>query len=133
MSMAALLFEAVTGLAVTFLTFHAAIEWGVLLHTLAGVALLVPTVWYCVAHWLDYRRQALSDTLLLGYVGLGGLLVCSLSGLVVTWQGLFGIRTSAIWRNAHLISTLLVLGAVLAHLVLAAWREIGRASCRERV
>jgi hypothetical protein len=117
--MGLLLLEAVTGLAISFAPFHPAIEWGLLLHTLLGVGALVPLAWYCATHWSDYRRQALSDVVVLGYVGLVALLVCSGSGLVVTWQGIFTHRTSGFWRTTHLVSTLVILGAAVPHLVLA--------------
>ena len=35
-AMGALLFEAVTGLSITFLRFHAFIQWSVLVHTIVG-------------------------------------------------------------------------------------------------
>jgi hypothetical protein len=117
-SLAALLFEGVTGLAITFAPFHPAIEWAVIVHTVVGVVTLLPIGWYYAVHWLDYRRYTLSHIVLLGYVGVAGLLVCSLSGLVVTWQGLFGIRMSGVWRNLHLISTFVALGAALPHILL---------------
>jgi hypothetical protein len=37
-----LLFELVSGLAITFGPFHAAIEWGLLAHTAAGILTLAP-------------------------------------------------------------------------------------------
>jgi hypothetical protein len=114
---AALIFLSVTGLAVTFAPFHPAVEWGLLLHTLIGVLLLLPLGWYYLAHWLDYRRYALSHIVLLGYVGLAAVLVCLVSGVVVTWQGLFGAATSWAWRQAHLISTLATLAVVVPHVI----------------
>ncbi len=125
MSMAALCFEAVSGLAITFLPFQPAVQWSVLVHTLVGVAILLPLAWYVGRHWLDYRRHAMSQTVLLGYLGALALLVCSASGVVVTWQGLIGIRTSDLWRKIHLISTFVTLAAVLPHVVASfyrAWR-----------
>ena len=74
----------------------------------------------------DYGRYAASHVLLLGYVGLISLGVCSLSGVVLTWQGLLAVRTSAVWRQIHLYSTLAALGAILPHVFfsfLRAWRE----------
>jgi hypothetical protein len=120
---AALVFELFTGLAVTFGPFHAAVEWGLVLHTVAGALTLLPIAWYLWRHFEDYRQQAMSDVLLLGYVALAGLAVCSVSGVVVTWQGLLGIRTTTVWRYAHLISTLFTLAAVAPHIVLAWMRR----------
>jgi hypothetical protein len=62
------LFEAVSGLAITFGPFHPSIEWGVLAHTIVGLLTIAPLVWYVVRHWNDYVSQTLSDVLLLGYV-----------------------------------------------------------------
>ncbi|MEE8411350.1 MAG: multiheme c-type cytochrome [Acidobacteriota bacterium] len=137
LSMALLLFEGVSGLAITFAPFHPTIEWSVLLHTLAGVAVLLPVAWYCAVHWNDYRGYAMSHVVFLGYVAVIALLVCSVSGAVVTWQGLFGVRMSAAWRNVHLYSGLATIGATLPHLLIplvrvwrkkearAAWKLIG--------
>jgi hypothetical protein len=116
---AAIVFELLTGLAVTFGPFHAAVEWSLILHTIAGALTLAPVAWYLWRHFEDYRGQAWSDVLLLGYVALVGLAVCSISGVVVTWQGLLGIRTMAAWRYTHLISTLVTLVAVVPHILLA--------------
>ena len=117
-ALAALFFETVTGLAITFAPFSATVEWGVLLHTAVGLALLVPLTWYLLAHWRDYKHYNFSDELLLGYVATAALLVCALSGLVVTWQGLFAVRMSPLWRNVHLYSTFAVLISSLPHIVL---------------
>src|SRR5215467_5887480 len=120
---AILLFELLSGLAITFGPFHPVIEWSVLLHTIVGVVTLAPLVWYSAAHWKDYRDQALSDVLLLGYVGLGALAVCLLSGLFVMGQALLSVKTSPWLRYTHLTSTLLALAAGGAHIVIAWWRR----------
>src|SRR6476660_1348033 len=104
LTMGWLVLETLTGLALTFGPFHATVQWGLLVHTLAGVALLAPICWYWVAHWLDYEDQALSDVVLIGYAGAAALLVCCVSGVVVTVEALFGIHTSEVWRNVHLVS-----------------------------
>ena len=121
-SMAVLIFEAVSGLAITLAPFHAAIQWNVLAHTLVGALALLPLAWYCARHWQDYRGHAASHVLLLGYLGLLALLVCSVSGVVLTWQGLLGMRTTAGWRQVHLISTLVTLGVLAPHVAFSALR-----------
>ena len=118
LTLAALLVETLTGLVITFAAFHAAIQWTVLLHTAVGLVLVVPLTWYLWAHWLDYKKYNMSDSLLLGYVGAVALLVCAISGLVVTWQGAFGLRMSPLWRNIHLYSTYAMLAANLLHILL---------------
>jgi len=118
LTLAALVVETVTGLVITFAAFHAAVQWTVLVHSAVGLVLVVPLTWYLWAHWLDYKKYNMSDSLLLGYVGAAALLLCAISGLVVTWQGAFGARMSPLWRNIHLYSTYAMLAANLAHILL---------------
>ena len=115
---AALLFLTVTGLAITLGPFHSAVQWALLLHTVVGVACLAPLAWYILRHWLDYRAYQWSAVLLLGYVTAAALLVCLVSGLVVTWQGAFESRMSWAWRQTHLFSTLAAAGGGVAHVAL---------------
>ncbi|HNC98704.1 MAG TPA: multiheme c-type cytochrome, partial [Myxococcota bacterium] len=116
--------ETLTGLAITLLPFHALVEWGLILHTLAGVVTLLPLAWYCGVHWQDYRRFALSHIVVLGYVALLGLLACSVTGLWLTVEGLGGVRTSGSWRQAHLVATGVMLVGLVPHLALVAWKAL---------
>jgi hypothetical protein len=120
--MAALAFETVSGLAITLSPFNATIQWSVIAHTVVGAVTLLPVAWYCWRHWQQYRAYATSHVVLLGWLGLTALAVCSVSGLVVTWQAFFGVKTDAFWRQVHLISTLVVVAGVVPHLLFAAWR-----------
>jgi hypothetical protein len=120
---AVLFFELVSGLAVTFGPFHPALEWNLILHASIGSLAIVPLVLYFVRHWKEYCTQVLNDVLLLGYVAVGALLVCMLSGAVVTVQGLFSIKTSSELRYVHLISTLLAAAATPPHIFIAWWRR----------
>ncbi|MFQ5670039.1 MAG: multiheme c-type cytochrome [Acidobacteriota bacterium] len=127
LSMGVLLFEAASGLLIPFAPFQPAVQWGVLVHTLVGVLTLLPLAWYTGRHWADYRHYRFSHVVLLGYAGLAALLICAVSGVVLTWQGLLGVRTSVIWRQVHLISTFVTLGAVLPHIVVLLprlWRRM---------
>jgi hypothetical protein len=121
-SAAALAFLTVSGLAVTFGPFDVLIQWGLLAHTAVGAAGFLLLVWYGLVHWLDYRRYQLSPTVLLGYVALAGLAVCLFSGIVVTWQGVFGLHMSPGWRRTHLVSTFVAAGAGLPHVAMVLLR-----------
>ncbi len=126
LALSALLFELLTGLVVTVGPLHPAVEWTVLVHTLVGAVTLVPIAWYLSAHWVDDRGYSFYHVVLLGYVAGGALVICLLSGVVVTCQALFSTRTSYWWRQAHVVSTLVTLGATLPHVLFAAvrsWRE----------
>lgn len=121
-SMGILLFEAISGLAIRFLPFHSTIQWSVIVHTFIGVLAAGPVIWYVARHWIEYRKHAMSHVVLLGYVGLAGLVICGISGLIVTWQGLFGLKSSALWREVHLLSTFLILVTILPHVIFSFFR-----------
>lgn len=123
-SMVALLFELISGLAITFVPFHPTIQWGVLAHTVIGALTLLPLAWYCAVHWNAYRNWTLSHVVVLGYVSLLGLVVCSVSGVVLTWQGIFGINTSVFWRQVHLVTTFVALVGLAPHVFFAALKAI---------
>jgi hypothetical protein len=123
--MAALLIEAATGLAITFAPFNALVQWSVLAHTGLGAAALLPFALYCTRHWQAYRGHAWSHVVVLGWVGLWGLLLCSLSGIALTFQALIGNRTSELLRQVHLVTTLVTGVGALPHVAFAAlkvWR-----------
>jgi hypothetical protein len=115
--MGALLFEIVTGLAASLAPFYATVQWGLIFHTVLGALALLPVAWYCARHIADYRTYAWSHITLLGWVAILGLAVACLSGVVLTWQAVLGIRTEPIWRTVHLISTLVMLAGVVPHVV----------------
>ncbi len=117
-SMAALVFEAVSGLAVTFLPFLPAAQWTVLVHTAVGALTLLPVAVYCARHVEDYRCRPWSQVTLLGWVAFVLLAVVSGSGVVLTVEALAGVRTSAVWRQVHLISTYGMLVGLVPHMVL---------------
>jgi hypothetical protein len=121
--LAAMVVLAVTGLVITFAPFHAAVEWTVLVHTAIGLVTLIPILWYLWVHWVYDKRYRFSDVVLLGYVAAGVLLLlCLVSGVVVTWQGLFGVAMSPMWRSIHLYSTYALVLMTLPHVVLVAIR-----------
>ena len=122
---ATFVFLAVTGLAVTFGPFRPLLEWSLLLHTAVGIVTILPLVWYSAVHWVDYRRYQISPVVLLGYTAGAGLLICVVSGVVVTWQGAAGVRMSPAWRETHLISTFVAIAGALPHVVLLLIR-VGR-------
>lgn len=127
--LALLVFEILSGMAITFAGFHAALQWTVLVHTVAGFVMLVPTVCYCVRHLQDYHRHGMSQVVLLGHVALWSLAVCLASGVVVTWQGAFGLKTTGLWRSVHFYSTLAVAAGVVPHVLISFFRVLrGEAS-----
>lgn len=123
MTLAALWFETFTGLAITLLPFHAAVQWGVLLHTVVGAATLLPIAWYCARHMADYGAHAASHITVLGWLTMAGLALVSMTGVILTVQAVVGVRTGVVWRQVHLIATLLMLAGLVPHLLFAVLRQ----------
>lgn len=117
LTLGALLFEIISGLAITLAPFHAAIQWGLIAHTVLGALALLPFAWYCARHASDYRSYAASHITVLGWLAVIGLAVASVSGAVLTCQALLGTRTGAPWRTVHLVATFVMLAGVVPHLV----------------
>jgi hypothetical protein len=115
--------EAVTGFAIRFAPFHAANQWGVLIHTALGLGFLLPALYYGYRHWQAYRGQAVSDVVVLGYIAAVLFLGCLLSGLVVTGQALLSAKTSSTWRDIHLLTTFGLLLPGGGHVVLSYLRS----------
>ena len=119
----ALGFLALSGLAIWLAPFSRAIQITVLAHTLAGLALLLPVCWYLVRHWREYRAYPLTHHKLLGYLAIALLAVCSVSGLVLTWQPVMRTRIDYAWREAHRWSTIGVVAFAAAHVALLWLRD----------
>jgi len=122
---ALLLFETLTGLAIYLLPFSVPNQVMVVAHTVAGIACLVPYAWYQLRHWTLYRRIRISHVVLTGYFSMAATLVLLVSGVVLTWQAVFGYRISAAWDLAHVVATFALIAAVLPHvgvLMLRAWQ-----------
>src|SRR5437899_630685 len=90
-------FTALSGLSIWLLPFNVANQVTVLLHTLAGLAFLLPCGWYLIRHLLRYWRNPLSHIQLLGYIGAGAFFACLVSGLALTYDAAFRIKISYGW------------------------------------
>jgi len=125
-------FLAVSGLFIWFLPFSKFTQLNVLVHTVVGLGFLVPGVWYCLRHWLVYRGHVLTHFKLLGYLVLFVLLASAASGLVLTYQPLFGVKISYYWRGVHDWTTIALVLFVVAHIALPLVRD-ARAKLTEAV
>lgn len=123
---ALLLFEIITGLALYLLPFSRINQFGLLLHSVLGVAMLLPIIWYSYIHWRKRKGGNFSHFQLLGYFSVVLLLVSFISGSVVTYQGLLSERLDFIWDIVHLISSLVFTLFVLLHLTTLIFRKVGR-------
>ncbi len=118
-----LLIESLTGAWIYLGSFSVFAQLQVLLHTLAGLVLFGPCVYYLVRHFLKWYRQPWTAEMVLGYALSGAVVLCLISGGVVTWQGLFARELSFGWDFVHLVTGLLVPGLVVFHLLFAVWRR----------
>lgn len=118
-----LIFETITGLAIYFLPFSLTNQIMVLVHTGIGLLFLIPFAWYQFKHWRTYRERQMSDVKLTGYISMFTVTAAILSGAVLTYQGLFDIRIGYVWKNIHIISTFILLGAMIPHILLIVIRD----------
>ena len=121
-----LLYESVTGLAILALPFSPFNQFNVLLHTILGIAMIVPVLWYCWRHWVVRRKGKLSHYQLMGYISVVLLVACVLSGVVLTWQGLFGTRISLSWDLVHLVTGLGMGIFIIVHIAMVVIRRVNK-------
>jgi hypothetical protein len=120
-----LVFETVSGLAIYLLPFSVPNQMAVLAHTLAGIAFVLPYLWYQLRHWRAYRAIRLSHVVLTGYFSMLASLVLVVSGVVLTVQALFGTHIGRAWDRVHVVATFALVGSVVPHvatLLLRVWR-----------
>jgi Cytochrome c554 and c-prime len=118
-----LAFLTLSGLSIWLLPFNLPNQVMVFAHTIAGVALLIPCVWYLVRHWLRYWRNPSSHILWLGYIGAAALIVCIVSGGFLTYQAALGAKINYTWDAIHIITTLAILAFVLPHVLVIVFRD----------
>ncbi len=118
-----LLFLTLTGLAIFALPFSVFTQHAVIVHTAVGIVFLVPFVWYLVRHVAAYWRYPLTHVKFTGYVAGLMAVVCSLSGVVLTWESAFGTRITYLWRTVHIVTTFGLILFLVPHLATVLARE----------
>jgi len=118
-----LCFEAITGLWIWLLPFSISSQVSVLVHTAAGILFLVPYVFYQGRHWWGYRGRALSHYLVTGYVAFAAVALNAVSGLILTFQALFGEVISYAWDTVHIVTTFAILAFLIPHVLLLIVRD----------
>ncbi len=99
-----LIFLALTGLAIWLLPFSVPIQVSVLAHTVLGLAIVIPLTLWQLSHWLATRKVRRSFRKFCAYTGFWSMAVVTVSGLVLTWQAMFGLFTGHFWGQLHLWS-----------------------------
>ena len=118
-----LAFTTLSGLSIWLLPFSVPNQVMVLAHTLVGLIFLIPCAWYLVRHFLRYWRNTMSHILLLGYLGAAAVILCAVSGVVLTYQSALGTKISYAWDAAHIITTIATLAFVLLHILVIVFRD----------
>jgi hypothetical protein len=98
---ALLAFETFTGLANYLLPFSVPNQVMVLLHTTAGLVLIVPYVAYQWRHWRIYKSLPTTHVSFTGYFAMAMVLLLMVSGVVLTVQAAMWTRISPAWDVAH--------------------------------
>jgi hypothetical protein len=118
-----LLFETISGLSIWLLPFSVPNQILVLIHTVGGLAFLVPYLIYQGRHWWIYKSRQWSHYMVTGYVAFVVVMLCCLSGVIVTVQALFAARISYFWDLVHIITTLAIVAFLVPHVVLLLLRD----------
>jgi hypothetical protein len=105
------------------LPFSVFTQVSVILHTALALICFAPVTWYAVRHWLLYRRHPLTYIKLLGYFCVFVAMACAVSGLVLTYEPLFGTRISYFWRAVHDWTTVALIAFASLHIVLIVIRD----------
>ncbi|MCH7839870.1 MAG: cytochrome b/b6 domain-containing protein [Planctomycetes bacterium] len=119
-----ILFETLTGFAIYLLPFSVFNQFGVLLHTLAGVLMTVPVAWYLGRHWWRRCGGKFSHYQLLGYLAAAALLMVWVSGFVLTWQAALGTRISYLWDQVHLVTGAVLVFVLVVHTGMLWFRRV---------
>jgi Cytochrome c554 and c-prime len=123
-TLALLIFESFTGLAMYLMPFSVFNQLGVLWHTVIGVLMIVPIGWYLVRHWLLRYRGKFNHYQFLGYLTALTLIALFVSGFVLTWQAAFSTGISYLWDQVHLITGIVFVFALVVHTVMLWIRKV---------
>ena len=126
---ASLLVESLTGLWIWLAPFSLVAQVQVLLHTVAGLIILVPCSVYLWRHFTAWRSQTFTAVMVLGYVLLAFFLVSAVSGLLLTWQSAFGLKRLPLWNLIHLVSGIGAFAVLIVHVPMA-WNRRSAAAAR---
>jgi hypothetical protein len=111
----ALIFLALSGLAIWLAPFSVATEVSVLVHAALGVVILIPLTLWQASHWLATRKVRRSFRKFCAYTGFWTMAVTTVSGVVLTWQAAFTLFTSHFWDRVHLWSGIAALPFLAYH------------------
>ena len=118
-----LLFETLTGIVIYLLPFSLPIQFIVLTHTIVGLIFIIPYAWYQVRHWVVNRREPMTHSKVTGYLSMASILICIVSGIILTIEAVFLRRISYLWDTIHVVSTVAIIVFALPHIVMLVVRN----------
>ena len=119
-----LAFETLTGVAVYLLPFSVSNQVMVLLHTIAGLAFVLPYAWYQIRHWRLYHSLRWSHEMLTGYFAMVATLALSVTGVALTIQAATSTSISHWLDVAHIVATVALIGAAVPHILTPVTRAV---------
>ena len=120
---ALLLIASLTGLWIYLAPFSIAAQVQVVLHTVTGLVLIIPFLYYQVRHFLIWYRQKFTAVMLMGYALMAAMLICLVSGVILTWQAAVGRALSDVWDLTHLVTGIATFVLLLAHTLMSYYRR----------
>src|SRR5262245_47034919 len=118
-----LAFLTLTGLTIFALPFSVWNQHAVVTHTAIGLFTALPIAWYLVVHIRAYWDYPLTHTKFTGWGSGLMAVVCSASGVVLTWEAWFGRKIDPTWRAIHVVTTFGLIAFLAPHLVAIWLRE----------
>lgn len=118
-----LLILAATGLWLYLMPFSVASQFQLILHVAIGLLAVVPCLYYQGHHIATWYRQKVTASMLMGYALTAVLMLCLLSGIVLTWRAAAGPRLPQNWDVLHLLSGFVATGLIVSHLTSAFLRR----------
>jgi len=110
-------FLTISGLAIFLLPFSVFNQHAVVVHTIVGLLWTVPFVWLLGRHVHDYWDYPSTHLKFSGYLAGFMALGLILTGVVLTWESVFGTRIVYTWRLVHIVGTFGLVLFLGAHLV----------------
>jgi hypothetical protein len=116
-------FETLSGVSIWLLPFSVPNQWMVIVHTGLGLLLLVPALVYQARHIAVYWKRPASSIKWMGWLGAAAALLTIVTGVVLTWQALFGRRIGEAWHLAHLVATVALVVFLVPHVLVILVRD----------
>lgn len=108
-------FEVISGLAMWLGPFTVSTQFAALFHTAVGLVFVIPFVMTQFQHFPVGWAKGDRFQKWLGIAGCAIVALATVSGLALTFQGLWGTRISWAWHYIHLVSSLAAIPVVLVH------------------